>query len=180
MRRIYESDAIERDGTPFTPSDREPRSAVQSFQSIDSSALSRRVVPHRLRYRAISVDVSTPRTAFSLDEPIPFTVMMRNRLPIPIVLRTRSPLLWTWRVDGQTDASRVARHDPPDEPGQLRFDRGERKRFRKEWRQLFRVSDAEWEPADSGEHTIAARVNVPDATARGLAAETTVRIRADS
>lgn len=179
MRRIYESDALERDETPFTPSDREPRSTVQAVRSVDSSALSRRVVPHRLRYRAISLAVSTPRTAFSPDEPIPFTVTMRNRLPIPIVLRTRSPLLWTWSVDGQTDASRVTRYDPPDEPGQLRFDRGERKRFRKEWRQLFRVSEAEWEPADPGEHTITARVNVSDAAARGLAAETTVRIRAD-
>ena len=179
MRRIYESDALERDDSPFTPGENDPRSRVQSARSINSTAVSRRVLPQRLRYRAISVDVSTPRTTFSPGEPVPFAVTMHNTLPVPIVIETASPIRWTWSVDGKTNAAAIPLHDPPDEPGEFRFDRGERKRFRKCWRQLFQVSETEWEPADPGEHTIGVRINVPDAAAEGLAAETTVRVRPD-
>ncbi|WP_049926056.1 hypothetical protein [Halopiger goleimassiliensis] len=177
MRRIYESDALERDDGPFTPSENDPRSRVQTARSVDSTALSRWLVPQRVRYRAISVEISTPQTSYAGGDPIPFTITMSNALPVPVVLRTDSPVRWTWAVDGKTEASERLRYDPPAEPGQFRFDRGERKRFRRRWDGLFRVSDSEWVPAEPGDHTIGVRLNVPDAAAKGLAAETTVRIQ---
>ncbi|ADD04173.1 uncharacterized protein Nmag_0586 [Natrialba magadii ATCC 43099] len=179
MRRIYESDAIERDDEPFTPHERESSTTVQSFRSVNSSTLSKLFVPTGLRQRAISVDIVTPQTTFSAGEPIPFTVTMRNSLPLPVTLSTESPLLWTWDIDGVTEATHVARYDPPDKSGEFNFQRGERKRFRKVWHQLFKVSDSEWEEAATGEHTISVQINVPNAEEKGLTAETTVHISPD-
>ena len=179
MRRIYESDALRRDDEPFTPNERDRSVRIQAMRSVNSTALSRRLCPRSLRYRAISIDVSTPRTEYPAGDAIPFTVTMRNPLPVPIAIQTRSPLLWTWHVDGATEAARVPIHDPPDESGELVFDRGERKQFTKRWQQLFRVSDSEWEPAEPGEHTLSAALNVANAAERGLRDETTIRIRAD-
>lgn len=177
MRRIYESGALHRDDDePFSPNERDVSEQPQSFRSIDSTRLSRLLVPMWLRCRSIGIDVSTPRSEFAVGEPVPFTVTMKNAMPFPISIPTRSPLLWTWNVDGATEASRVPLRDPPDEPGRFRFDRGERKRFRKRWSGMFRVSDSEWEPVEPGEYTIGAGLNVEDPADKDLYAETTVRV----
>ncbi|KYH25896.1 hypothetical protein HAPAU_25740 [Halalkalicoccus paucihalophilus] len=175
MRRIYESEALHRDDDRFTPAERRG-DELQAMRSVDGTALSRRLVPDWLRHRAISVEVSTPKTAYTPHESIPFRVTMTNSIPFPITFRTRSPLLWTWYVDGVAEASRVSLRDPPDEPGEFRFARGERKRFVKRWEQAFRVSKREWESAGTGEFTIGAGLNVENASEKGLTDETTVRI----
>jgi len=179
MRRIYDSEALRRDDDAFTPTERDDDARPQALRSINGSAWSRRLLPTRVRRRAISVEVSTPRTEFSEGEPIPFTVTMKNALPVPVTIRTASPLLWTWDVDGDAEASRVSLRDPPDESGAFEFDRGERKRFRKRWRQLFRVTESEWEPAAPGEYDIGAGINVEDAEGSGLYDATTVTIVSD-
>lgn len=177
MRRIYESDALHRDDDEsHAPTERERETALQSLRSVPSGSLSDLLLPASLRHRFISVEVSTPSAEYEVGEPIPFTVTMRNRLPIPVSLSTASPLLWEWSVDGDVEASSVPLRDPPDEPGEFVFDRGERKEFRKRWDQMFRVADAEWEPATPGEYTIGAAINTDDADAKALSAETTVRI----
>ncbi|APW99848.1 hypothetical protein CHINAEXTREME_19650 [Halobiforma lacisalsi AJ5] len=176
MRRIYESDALHRDDEPFTPREKDSSYKIQAMRSVDSTALSRRVLPQGLRHRAVSVTVSTPQEEYAVGEPIPFRVTLRNPLPAPVAIPTRSPLLWAWKVDGFAEAAEIQLHDPPDEEGELVLDRGERKRVTKRWDQLFRVSDSEWEPAEPGEHTISAEINVEDPVGKGLAGETTVRI----
>ncbi|SDQ36569.1 hypothetical protein [Natronobacterium texcoconense] len=176
MRRIYESDAITRDDDPFSPSERDSTTEPQAARSINGSAWSKRLVPHWLRRRAISLEVTTPETEFAPETPIPFTVTMKNALPIPITIRTASPVLWSWSVDGVPEASRVTTRDPPERTGELHFDRGERLQFRKTWSGLFRVSDREWEPAEPGEYTIRAAINVDGPLRNGLVDETTVRI----
>lgn len=177
MRRIYESEALSRDDDePFSPNERRRSVRPQAMRWIDSTAWSRRLVPDRIRHRAIAVDVATPKETYAAGDPVPFRVTMKNAMPFPIVLRTRSPLPWTWNVDGATEAARVSLRDPPDERGEFRFDRGERKRFHKRWTQMFRISDSEWEPAAPGEHTIGAGINVDDAERKGLYDETTIRI----
>lgn len=177
MRRIYESDALHRDDDePFSPSEEEESDGPQAMRSIPSSVLSRRIVPNWLRYRAISIDVSTQRTEYPVDTAIPFSVTMKNALPIPISITTNSPLLWTWNVDGVAEASHVPLRDPPAERRDFSFDRGERKQFTRRWQQKFRVSDSEWDPAEPGEYTIGAGVNVDDADEKGLYSETTVRV----
>lgn len=177
MRRIYESQALSRDDDdPFSPSERAASTRPQAARSINSTALSRILVPLGLRNRAISVTLSTPRSEYPVGSSVPFTVTMKNSMPFPISIPTRSPLLWTWSVDGLIEASRALVHDPPDEAGQFRFDRGERKQFRKRWNGMFRVSDSEWRTASPGEYRIGASLNVDDAARKGLYGETTVCI----
>lgn len=177
MRRIYESDALHRDDDEaHAPTERPRETPVQALRSVPAASLSDLLVPAGLRHRFVSVAVSTPRDEYAVGEPVRFTVTIRNRLPVPVSLPTASPVLWEWSVDGDVEASRVSLRDPPDEPGAFAFDRGERKEFRRRWDQLFRVSDAEWEPAGPGAYAVGAAVNVADADAKGLAAETTVRV----
>ncbi|ELZ48279.1 hypothetical protein C464_07375 [Halorubrum coriense DSM 10284] len=177
MRRIYESNALHRDDEEaHAPSKKERKTKLQALRSVPSSTLSDFLIPRRFRHLPVSVDVETPDDEYETGEPIPFRVTLRNRLPVPISIPTRSPLLWRWTVDGNVEAAEVSVRDPPDEEGQLSFDRGERKEFRKRWDQLFRVSESEWEPAAAGTHTIGVAINATDAEERGLTDETTVRI----
>jgi hypothetical protein len=176
MRRIYDSGALCRDDGPFTPTEGDTEERPQSMRSIDSSAWSRRLVPNWLRHRAISIDVSTPRTEYAAGDAVPFTVTMKNAMPFPITLRAVSPVLWTWDVDGVREASHVSLRDPPEEERGFAFERGERKRFTRRWQQMFRVSDSEWERAGPGEYTVGAGINVDNAAEKGLYAETTVRV----
>ncbi|QWC19777.1 hypothetical protein [Halorubrum sp. 2020YC2] len=177
MRRIYESNALHRDDEEaHAPSKKERKTKLQSLRSVPSSTLSDLLIPRRLRHLPVSVTVETPDDEYEAGDPVPFTVTIRNRLPVPVSIPTVSPLLWEWSVDGNVEAAEVPIRDPPDEGGQLSFDRGERKEFRKRWDQLFRVSEREWEPAAVGDHTIGVAVNATDAESRGLTDETTVRI----
>ncbi|WP_290817748.1 hypothetical protein [Halovivax sp.] len=180
MRRIYESSAIHRDeDDPFSPGLRGKNDEPQSFRSVPSRMLSHLLVPRGIRHSAISVSVTTPSTEYDRLTRIPFRVEMRNPLPVPITLATDSPLVWTWSVDGIEEASHVALRDPGDERGSLTFSRGERKVVSRTWDQTFRVSESEWEHAEPGEYTIAARVNVDGAEDGALSDDVTVRIRPD-
>lgn len=180
MRRIYESGALHRDdGEPAAPREDGKNVEPQAIRSINGAAWSRRLIPNRLRHYAISLDVETPKTEFSPDEPVAFRVTMRNSMPFPITIETRSPLLWNWYVDDVEEASHVPLQNPPEESRGFRFDRSEVKQFTRRWQQTFRISESEWEPAEPGEYTITAALNVPDPAAKGLAAETTVRLLAE-
>ncbi|WP_254272121.1 hypothetical protein [Haloarcula marina] len=177
MRRIYESQALRRDDDDaFAPRERGSEDAKPAaMRSVPGAALSRLLVPSWLAHRAIRVTVETPETAFPEGTDVPIRVTLRNTFPIPISVRTATPRLWTWTVDGAPEGSRVP-DDLPDEERVFTFDRGERKQFLRRWPGLFKVTDTEWEPADPGEYTIGAALDVEDAAEKGLAAETTVRI----
>lgn len=178
MRRIYDSEALRRDDDePLAPNEADSSVRPQAMRSVDAGLLSRLVVPQSLRHRAISVGITTPKTEYAIGERVPFRVTMKNAMPFPISISTRSPLLWTWDVDGVTEASHVPLHDPPDESGRFEFDRGERKQFTRRWTQQFRISENEWEPVRPGEYTIGARINVEDAERKGLYDETSVHVR---
>jgi hypothetical protein len=175
MDRLSNSPGVHRDDDEaFVPGERETE--PQAMRSVPGTTLSRLFVPDWLRFRAITVDVSTPRESYPEREAVPFTVTMKNALPIPVEIPTQSPVLWQWHVDGHPEAARVTLRDPPEETRGFRFDRGERKQFRRRWNQLFRVSDSEWTPADTGTHTISAALNVAEPARVGLRGETTVRV----
>lgn len=178
MRRIYESEAIRRDDEDaFSPGEKEDDGTEPlAMRMVPSTSLSRLLVPYWLRYRSVSIDVSTPQEAYPLGTDVPFVVRMKNVMPFPVTLPTRSPVLWTWDVDGVTEASHVTLRDPPREERGFTFERGERKTFRKRWTGTFRVSKSEWEPAEAGEYTIGAGINVEDAAEKGLYSQTTVRL----
>lgn len=177
MRRIYDSQAVSRDDDDsFKPREEKRETEPQSFRSLNASAWSDRLIPHKVRRWSVSVDIWTPAEEFTTDEDIPFTVTMRNRLPIPMTVQTSEPLPWNWSVDDHVEANRVGVRDPPDIDSSLSFDRGETREFNKRWSGMFQVSEREWERAEPGEYTLSAAINVDDAAAAGLAAETTIRI----
>ena len=176
MRRIYESSAVHRDDDePLVPNERTD-GRPQAFRSVDVTALSRRFVPDRLRHWSVSVDVSTPRSEYPAGSTVPFAVTMKNAMPFPITIATRSRLPWQWDVDGHPEASRVEVRDTPEGEAVFEFDRRERKQFRRRWNGMFRLSDSEWEPAEPGTYALGAGINVTDAAEKGLYDETTVRI----
>lgn len=177
MRRIYESEALTRnDDEPLAPRERDDPPAPQAMRSVPSGLLSRMFVPMTLRYRAISVSIETPESTYSVGESIPFRVTMNNSLPIPVTIPTRSPILWTWAVNGDRSASRVPLQEPTDEPRGFHFDRGQRIQISKEWNGMFRISRSEWADAEPGTYIISAGINTEKSTKRGLEARTEVRI----
>lgn len=177
MRRIYESKAVDRDDDdPFRPNKRDQKDEPQAMRTVPSTYLSRLLVPHRVRYWAISVNVATPREEFTVGEYVPFALTMKNKLPIPITLPVRSPIPWNWEVDGLVEASHVDVRNPPDESRGFRFGRGERKQYFRQWQGMFRISESEWEPATAGKYTIGAGLNVDNARAKGLYDETTITL----
>ena len=173
MRRIYESEAVVRDDHPHTPRERD---GERSRRAIDWDNASHALLPVRLRDWAIDVSVETDRGSYRVGDPVGVRVRFENRLPFPVRLRTETPLLWEWSVDGAPEASRVPERAPPDRRGVFSFSRSERKTFTRSWNQSIRETSREWVPVDPGEYTVAARVNVPDAPERGLSDETTLRI----
>jgi len=152
-----------------------PRADDGTRDAIDWAALSHALTPTALRRRAIEVTVETGRDRYDPGEPVAITVAFRNRLPVPIRLRTDSPNRWTWAVDGEPNASRVPR-GVPDRPAVFSFARRERKRFTRRWPQRFRVADDRWEPVEPGTYSITAEVNRADAADRGLVDRTEIRI----
>jgi hypothetical protein len=177
MRRIYESSALRRDDdAPFTPNERDEGQRPQAARRVPATAITSSLLPEWVRHRAISVDVSAPATAFDVGDVVPFQLTMKNPMPFPVVIETASAIEWTWNVDGHRNAAHFPLHDPPDEASEIRFDRGERKRIRTRWDQMFRVSTAEWAPATAGEYTIGAGINVADSADKGLYDDVTVRL----
>jgi len=177
MRRIYESTAVHRDDDDaFSPGEKDEKRKPQAMRTVPSTYLSRLIIPHRLRFWAITVKISTPNPEYAVGEDIPFLVTMKNAMPFPITIPVQSPVPWHWTVDGHREASHVQLRDPPDEKRGFRFDRGERKEYLRRWQGLFRVSTSEWQPAEPGEYTIGVGLNVDDAKAKGVYDETTVKI----
>lgn len=180
MRRIYESDALERDdGEPFSPNERERDSKPRAIRSFDTGVLTRRFLPEWLVNRGISVSIDVPKTEFTVGDTVPFLVTMRNSMPFAVALRARSPVLWQWQLDGLVEAS----HFEPERPDETRvfsFSRGERKQFRKRWNGMIQISEHEWERATPGEYTLSAGINVDDAQKKGLSDELTIRLVEDA
>jgi len=177
MRRIYDSGALDRDDEdPFRPGTRDDDRTPQAARSLPMKTLSDALAPTWLRHRAISVSVTSPAEAYAVGDPVPFTVEMKNALPVPISVPTRSPRLWSWAVDGYPEGSHVP-ETPSRDTGVLEFDRGEWKAFGRTWHGLFQVEGAEWVAPDPGEYTISAAINVEAPVESGVHDETTVEIR---
>ncbi len=179
MRRIYESGALDRDDEdPYRPNERDASVTPEAMRTVPGAMLSRALIPHWLRYRAIDVRLTIPESTYPSGRPVPFAVTMKNAMPFPISIPTTSLERWTWSVDGHRSASHVPKSAPPEGSTVLTFDRGERKRYHKVWNGMFRTSQRDWSPAEPGEYTIAACINVADPDRHGLADAATVRITA--
>lgn len=171
MRRIYESDALrDDDADPHMPTANDDGDS----RTIRWEKASHALMPERLRPRAITVSVETDRETYAPDDTVGFRVEFANRLPLPVVIRTTSPVRWTWALNGLERASKVT-DDPPQEATLFEFARRERKRFTRRWSQRIRVGDREWETADPGEYTLSVGVNAARGADR-LRDETTFRV----
>lgn len=177
MRRIYDSDALRRDDEdPFSPRERSSDDRPQSMRSVPSTWISRRVLPGWLRDRAVSVRIETASDSMPIRSAVPFRVHIRNRLPVPVTMRTLSSLFWEWSVDGLDQASEYPTQPGDPEGDSFTLSRGQRLKFDREWNGMFQVAEDEWEWAEPGEYTLSVRINVENATGRGLADETTIRL----
>lgn len=175
MRDVLDTEAVQRDGDdPFVPGDGGRRSR-RSRSAFDWGNVSHALMPTALRDRAIAVAVRTNKRRYQPEEPVHFQVTLANRIPFPVALKTASPVLWTWAVDGVDRATRLP-EVPPDEPGLLRFGRSERKTFERRWSQRIRDRAGRWKPVDAGEYELSARINVEGAGGRGLTAATTITV----
>lgn len=180
MRRLYESDAVKRDDDePLMPNEERRSYRAQASRWINATALSNLVIPERLRYWFLSVDVTVPDGEYAVGDSVPFLVTIKNSAPFPITVPTTSPVLWRWYVDGHVEASHVSPDHAPEEDGSYRFDRGEHKRFEKRWNGLFRTTETEWERPEPGTYTIGVRLNVREAEEKGLTDEATVSLSAE-
>lgn len=176
MRRIYESNALDRDDeSPFQPNERR-KTKPRAMRTVPAATLSKHLVPHWVRHRAISIDIRASKSSYEQGESVPFEVNMKNHLPIPIVLSVNSPVVWNWTVNGHREGSRIQVDDIPERLTQFTFDRGEQKRFLRQWHQKFRTGTHEWSPVSPGTYTIGAQITVDNPDQKGLSAETTVRV----
>jgi len=134
-----------------------------------------RSVPQFVARRAVVADVATDRDRYRPGEPVAFTVEFRNRLPVPVSIRTPGPRPWVWTFDGLPEATDERRHVGAG-PGTFDFAGGEAKRVTRRWDGLVRRDDEDrWVEPAPGEHELAVRV--PLAEPPRPAAATTVEIR---
>lgn len=141
--------------------------------------LTTRLVPQALAKRAIAVSVETDRERYAPGDPVTFAVELHNRLPVAVAIRTSSPRVWGWTVDGELEASDEARY-PGETSRVIRFGGHETKRLTHEWSGLYkRTGDpTEWVEPEPGDHELVAYLDVGEPRPTG---RTTVRFdRRDS
>ena len=130
-----------------------------------------RFVPQFVAQRVITVSVSVPDREFAVGDPVPFTVEIKNRLPVPVTVRTPTRRLWGWEVDGDLGAS-----DEPtyagDTPSQFALEGGDHLVIEREWSGRFKRTGRDGERTEyvlpeRGVHEIAAFVATKDPQPRG-------------
>lgn len=139
-------------------SEREERLGFEESRSPITEALGK-LVPQSAAKRALAVDVDTDRSRYGVGEPVSFRVTFRNRLPVPVVVRTPDRRLWGWTVDGELEGSDESRFADPalETPGSFAFRGGERKVVSRTWRGRFRRTASEptrWVDAEPGAHEL--------------------------
>lgn len=177
MRRIYDSAALDRDDRdPFRPGGRGRDYRPQAMRWVNSSWLSRQLLPQWLVRRAVTVAIRTNRPRYAVGEGVPFEVEFKNHLPAPITIRTGSPVGWTWTVDGHPGTRVGVDEGPDDGPWAFRLDRGERRCIRRVWNGAFRTGETEWRRPDPGAHTLAVTIDTVGGSRPGLRAETAFKL----
>lgn len=130
-----------------------------------------RFVPQWVAQRVIDVSVSVPDREFAVGDPIPFTVEIKNRLPVPVTVRTPTRRLWGWEVDGDLGASDESRY-AGDTPSQFALEGGDHLVIDREWSGRFKRTGRDGERTEyvlpkPGVHEISAFVATKDPQPRG-------------
>ena len=139
--------------------ERQDRYGFDDTESRVAAALGK-FVPQALVRRGLSVTVRTDRETYAPGDPVELTVVVENRLPLPVSVATPTRRLWGWTVDGELEAS-DERIFLSESPSKLAFRGGERKVFTRTWDGLFkRVGDdgaaTRWVEPDPGVHEVGA------------------------
>lgn len=134
------------------------------------------MLPERLAVRGLAVDVQVPDT-ISLGSPSPFTVVVYNRLPVPVEITLPTSRLWGWSVDDVPEADSRG-YEPPSVERSFAFNRGQQRTFTATWdgRIRERGTDGDvWRNA-RGKHTITGYLAVENWRERGLYSEKSVDV----
>lgn len=124
------------------------------------------VVPRRVRYRWVDVDVTVPETVVRSGQPLPFTVTIANRSPFPVPLKLTCSTVWGWRIDGYQEgrAQRVY-----SSPAQRTWLRGyQQYSFERTWHGHVQYPDGTTASLDSGTHELTCWIHVENAKRYGL------------
>jgi hypothetical protein len=136
--------------------DEEDRLGFDETTNYVDALLGRRV-PQFVARRAVAASIETDRERYAPGDPVEIDIEFRNRLPVPVTVRTPDQRLWSWTFDGHPEASTERRH-LAGRPGRLDFRARERKRIHRRWNGLLKVVDGErrWVEPDRGEYELAA------------------------
>jgi hypothetical protein len=130
-----------------------------------------RFVPQWVAQRVIAVSVSVPDREFSVGDPVPFTVEIKNRLPVPVTVRTPTRRLWGWKVDGELGASDESTY-AGDTASQFALEGSDHLRIEREWSGRFKRTGrdgdrTEYVLAEPGVHEITAFVATKEPQPQG-------------
>ncbi|MDS0294075.1 hypothetical protein [Halogeometricum luteum] len=144
------------DGRDVRPRDRH---GFDETKSPVAAALGK-FVPQALVRRGLFVAVRTDRETYAPGDPVELTVVIENRLPLPVSVTTPTRRLWGWTVDGELEAS-DERVYVSESPSKLTFRGGERKVLTRTWDGLFKRVGADgaatrWVEPDPGTHEVGA------------------------
>lgn len=118
-----------------------------------------KLVPGWVARRAVTIGVEPETTVATIGDELRFTVTIRNRLPVPVTIRTPSPRLWGWAIDDEVEATNE-RSYPGDTGGELSLDAREVRRIDHVWSGRFeRVGagpndQSAWVVPDPGRHEL--------------------------
>ncbi|MCL9818193.1 hypothetical protein [Natronocalculus amylovorans] len=120
------------------------------------------IIPQWLARKSVTVSIQTDKNHYAVDEPIKITILIRNRLPVPIRILTTQTRVWGWKVDGLVDASEEIYYQPKSQ-NVIELRAGETKKHAISWDgRIKRVDDrTHWEPLSRGIHTVTAFVTTP-------------------
>lgn len=116
----------------------------------------RGLVPASLARWALTISVSVERRRLPAGARLPFTVELRNRLPVPVAVPTPTHQLWTWSVGDYREGTDEPRYHTGE--GTLTLRGGEQRRIEQEWNGLFgrtRDGRTRWVDPEPGEYEFA-------------------------
>lgn len=121
------------------------------------SATMRRLVPQNLAVSALTVGVTIQEGSYTTGDKIPFEVVFRNHLPVPVEIESPTSKLWYWSIDGESFASDETPY-VRDEPNSMALRARETKVVPQTWNGRFRREGdpVRWIPAEPGTYTVEA------------------------
>lgn len=136
-----------------------------------------RIVPRRLRYRFISIDIESEKKTAEPGEEIPIEVMITNHAPITIPVSLRCSTFWGWSIDEFHEGTDTDLYTSNSKTVGVRGH--QTYSLSRTWTGYIEYTDdsgRRFEPLSEGEHTLEAWINIPEPNRFGLRVSTTIEI----